>query len=269
MPIAPIAYQRATQDLTRWATNFDAITPPLQIPTPRPIQPSGAATFALQTGFHEVQVTADLAQVQTVYRRDGSLALRATATFDLALKRQETILDLTLPYEAFAPGSLDLRLFANGPLQIQLDQRSRVTNFSSTTQSDTVKPLRSVEEILGDLTRLLGQALRQQDMRSLRIDFDEEALQVLGGLSSSQELMRSLSSLMLMIRTLASADKTNDYWLHITGQGQPYQISQRDSRLEIEEEVVQLRLTILPPASAKASPLDVAEGTLAEADAAE
>ena len=209
-------------------------------------QSSGLAAIATSYGLTDVSLQGD--QVSWGYRKDGSLALHATSSYNVSLHQQDVQVEIALSADALG-GNLSPSLFKNGPVEFNLNYQFKSADVTTFSQARVVKTTRTPDEILRSLMKALRDALSHPGDKSLSLEFDEEAVKSLMGDPEMSKAISALLSLMMVINAIAAQNKAKDhYTIAVSGKGEPYLDVSSQTNAAIAETNVQIHVVITPPA---------------------
>ncbi len=208
-------------------------------------QPSGLASIASSYGLSEVSLQAD--QVNWGYRKNGSLALHSTSSYNMTLRREAVVVEVELAADALGV-KLPSSLFQNGPLEFNLSYQLKTAQVSTRTQARIVKTTRTPEEILRSLSKALGEALSNPGDKSVSVTFDEEAIKWLMGDAEMSKAISALLSLIMVINAIAAQNQARDHYaIAVSGKGEPYMDVSAQTSAEVAETNVKIHVVITPP----------------------
>lgn len=209
---------------------------------------SGVAEFAFAMQVDSLNYNHN--ETTLAYRKDNSLALRASTSINFKLQTEQFRFDITLTAESLG---LDQSMFADPtkPLTIQLHYNQSTLNVSHKLSIKEVKTIRTPQEIIQDLVEGITEALRDPENKSIMYTLDEEAM---ASLIQSDAKMAKLFTELVMIMNMVNLmkkqnEESHDYVIHLSGKGKPYMDIQEEMNGEELRQDYQINITVLPPNS--------------------
>lgn len=207
---------------------------------------SGVSAFALSIGISELNF--NRSETNLGFRKDNSLALKASSTMHFNLKTEQFKFELTISAEALG---LKPSMFADPsqPLTINLRYHQSQMAVNHTVRLQEIKTIRSPQEIIQDLVEGLNKALQDPENKSICYHLDEEAVASL--VQSDQKMAKLFSELVMIMNMVNLMKKQNepshDYVILLSGKGSPYLDVQEDIEVDGLLKEYEFKLTILPP----------------------
>lgn len=235
----PDALQPVQRDRTPMAWQRSEMAGPL----------SELAQFALSYEFTELSF--NRRQTQVAYRsRDGSLAMRATSQTDVQLQQERVSLDLTFSAEALGLTAEDFAATDGKPIQFSLTMRHTEFQLDYRANTRIQRPLRKPAEILQDLAEVLKEVLQEEGDKDILVMLDAEAIKSLTQDEKFSKLLEEIFALIGVINSLKlHAGARDKYSITVSGKGQPYIDHQEHINVEGKMTTMELKISILPPAT--------------------
>ena len=220
---------------------------------------SGLVSFAMSYQLGELNFS-DNSTTFAYRNQDNSLALRATSQTNVQLRSEQITFDATFTAESLGLTAKDFK-DPTQPLTLKLSYTTSEIEINQKISVNKVNTLRKPEEIVTDLAKALREVFKDQGNKSVLLDLDMEALQVmLGGDRKTSELFTELVMLVAAINLQRKQGESNDYVIKISGKGKPYLNVDEKTDVKGKQMTVDVNITILPPGSgANAAPQETAE----------
>lgn len=221
-----------------------------KINTVSAIQRDTSPLAQISTAYGLTELSVQGAQTSYSYRKDGSLALQANSTRSYTLNQQTTDVELQFSADFFDPDTFAADAFQNGSLSFDLNAWDQTLTAETTTTIKVVRPIRKVEDILGDISQGIREILNRKGDKNLRLVLDGEAIQALASDKKMQSLMNELTGLICVINGLAVyGGKRDFYTLLVSGKGNPYLDAQKETQIKATVNQVHFKVTITAPSA--------------------
>jgi hypothetical protein len=207
---------------------------------------SNLSSFALSMQLSEMNYSESSSAI--LYRSsDNSLALRANRSVNVNLKTEKIQFDLTLTAESLG---LDASAFANKsePLIIKLQYIQTDLQISSDYLVKYHKTIRTPQEVIQDLVKVLTTAMQDPDKRTIMYTLDEEAIQAL--VQSDPKLGKLFGELVMIMNAVnlmkEQSQVDHDYVIALTGKGKPYNEISETTDIKGYTQEYSFNITVLP-----------------------
>ncbi len=209
---------------------------------------SSLAAFSASLKLSELSVQENRSAFAV--RRDGSLAMQVHSSLDVTQRQQTVDLELTMRADELG-ADLAQRIQFNGkPIQLAFSYTNSQTETTSLLQMREVQTLRKPEDILGDISQAIREALRGDGDKSIRLTLDADAIKTLLSNQKVASTLNEVIGLILLVNSLTlHGGKRDVHDIQISGKGKPYLDVQEKTSVQVESLQVNVKLNILPPAA--------------------